>query len=246
MKNSNFLLFLVITMLFASQAHSFTATLFDPKDGIYRGEEYDTSMQWVGKYERCVSGNSVKRGEYETKEEFENRKINSQGSCESLKTFNAEMRIDNVNLSYDADQSIFKFRFKLGRNLYSCTYVRPNGGYIESTCIANMPVFSVVKNDYSSDVTFDSIFFDSVKKAYLDVWKSGHQAYFDLEILSNIEKARILKTKENSLSIVVKGVYKFSNYYELSGSKFPECYFSITSIQLINKENNKPILLINV
>ena len=86
----------------------------------------ETAQERLEAYRRCAE-QSVKRGEFETKEEFEERKGRLRTSCGSLRIVKSYLE-SKVNLKYNADD--FYFTFNLVNGFLSVPSGRWNSGSI--------------------------------------------------------------------------------------------------------------------
>ena len=255
MRNFNYFVFFILFMICASDVCAAKYQLFTPDDIIYRNTLGKKSRELCDDYKKCIKNSVLKRGEYESKEEFDNRKKNMTTSCIALKSFPAEIRIENVILSYNADRQVFSFEFLTQRNLISDNTVdRVYGNPCYGTVLATQATFPVenaerprkqkdLYKDLSSYVRYDNKYFDSIKKAQVELTRIGKVWSFTLELGSEISKARSLKTKESSLVLVVQGLWSYDGDYR---DDFPECSFIVNNIKLIDSEINSTLAELNL
>lgn len=184
-------------------------------------------------YYKCKQKINIKRGEYETKEEYKKRLLN-QGNCDSLYPVKA-LYEEPVVLHYDVDNQ--RFTFNINTMYYQCSD--------KSFKINNQRHCMEIK----TKITYNNLLYIDDNYFYSNKLTTTH---FILN--SKIKKAKFLKIQEKNLIWKVYGkIYdkgaSYTNWYGW-GSKIEKQIRHKSNIEvykliLFNKEINKPLLILS-
>ena len=216
----------------------------------WRSEEYDSSIfttyRYIytesgksyrifdapKKYEKCREKNKITRGEYETKEEFEERKKLQSSDCSLYYNPHNAKIIVSSKLNYNVDKGYFTYHIDAGAN-----YNKYSGDFANAYTSANFTF------DDKKVIHIDKKYIDSVETS----WRSGnlHENYGSIRIkmYSPVKKARLLKVIEDSLELRIYGDFKWDSKWHNS-SQILHYHFNVKHIVLFNKEENKPVFII--
>ncbi len=240
MKNKYILIFIFIFIfsysnnLFAWPASESNYSIFTTYRYIYTdsGTSYRV-FSAPEKYYTCERHNRIKRGEYETKKEFAIRKKLQSSSCDLYKKIHNAKIIVSSKLKYNVDKGFFLYKIGAGSSYYKC-----NGDF------ANAETHVQFEFDKNKKIKMDKKYIDHISVHWHDGKANDYiPGHITIKMFSPVEKARLLKVIENSLELRIYGDFHW--YYLTAGKSEWQIYtFTVKHIVLFNKEENKPIFII--
>ena len=242
--NSKMIVLYVVIFLFTGTEALFADSVFNAETNIISGGTTKKAKQWYNDYWQCKNATNFQRGEYETNEEFANRKANLLESCDSMNPIDDAKIFIPSELRYNADNFVFDIGFG-DRPEFESRIIRGNDRKPGETTVNKVYKAKFMRNvvtDYSERF-FDGISKISVPtKSYYDINLSSYV----IRVKSEITKARSLKVKEPNLKWVFTGKFYFNGEWSnLVKDLYIETYtFEIHEISLLDMETDRSILII--